>query len=98
MNEGSQDSLGGGDAAGARSAAVDPRAALIAALEWQLEAGVDETIGEAPIDRTQLPARAPTSRNQPGGRGEAPPSRACVAVAQLPKGARVEIDAIALCG
>ncbi|MEO0651821.1 MAG: RidA family protein [Planctomycetota bacterium] len=30
--------------------------------------------------------------------GEAPPSRACVAVAQLPKGARVEIDAIARCG
>jgi 2-iminobutanoate/2-iminopropanoate deaminase len=29
--------------------------------------------------------------------GDAPPSRACVAVAQLPKGARVEIDAIALC-
>jgi 2-iminobutanoate/2-iminopropanoate deaminase len=27
---------------------------------------------------------------------DAPPSRACVAVAQLPKGARVEIDAIAL--
>ena len=30
--------------------------------------------------------------------GEAPPSRACVAVAQLPKGARVEIDAVARCG
>lgn len=30
--------------------------------------------------------------------GAEPPSRACVAVAQLPKGARVEIDAIALCG
>lgn len=27
---------------------------------------------------------------------DTPPSRACVAVAQLPKGARVEIDAIAL--
>ena len=28
---------------------------------------------------------------------DAPPSRACVAVAQLPKGARFEIDAIARC-
>jgi 2-iminobutanoate/2-iminopropanoate deaminase len=30
--------------------------------------------------------------------GDAPPARATVAVAQLPKGARVEIDAIAVCG
>lgn len=29
--------------------------------------------------------------------GDEPPSRACVAVAQLPKGARVEIDCIAAC-
>ena len=29
--------------------------------------------------------------------GDEPPSRACVAVAALPKGARVEIDAIARC-
>lgn len=29
--------------------------------------------------------------------GDTPPSRACVAVAQLPKGARVEIDCIATC-
>lgn len=29
--------------------------------------------------------------------GDEPPSRACVAVAQLPKGARVEIDCIASC-
>jgi len=29
--------------------------------------------------------------------GDTPPSRACVAVAQLPKGARVEIDCIAAC-
>jgi 2-iminobutanoate/2-iminopropanoate deaminase len=28
---------------------------------------------------------------------DTPPSRACVAVAQLPKGARVEIDCIAAC-
>ena len=31
-------------------------------------------------------------------KGDTPPSRACVAVHQLPKGARVEIDAIALTG
>ena len=30
--------------------------------------------------------------------GERPPARACVAVAALPKGARVEIDAVALEG
>lgn len=38
--------------------------------------------------------------NQVYGRyfsGDTPPSRACVAVASLPKGARVEIDAIARC-
>ena len=29
--------------------------------------------------------------------GETPPSRACVAAAGLPKGARVEVDCIALC-
>ncbi len=29
--------------------------------------------------------------------GDTPPARACVAVASLPKGARVEIDAIARC-
>lgn len=29
--------------------------------------------------------------------GDQPPARACVAVAQLPRGARVEIDCLALC-
>ena len=32
----------------------------------------------------------------PHGEGDAPPSRACIAAAGLPKGARVEIDCVAL--
>lgn len=43
----------GADAGGAQPAEMTLRAALIAALEWQLEAGVDEAIAEAPIDRTE---------------------------------------------
>ncbi len=37
----------------------DDRKELMAALEWQLEMGVDEAIGDVPVDRTQLPAAQP---------------------------------------
>ncbi|MEM6438200.1 MAG: hypothetical protein AAF763_00685, partial [Pseudomonadota bacterium] len=40
------------------SALDDPDAALLAALAWQLEAGVDEAICEAPQDRFAEGARA----------------------------------------
>ena len=62
------------------------RDALIAALDWQVECGVDETIGEAPVDRTAQPDRAVQSeraasnlksaiRTEPGPkRGKAAPA------------------------
>ena len=34
--------------------ATEDRAELLAALEWQFEMGVDEAIGEKPVDRTRL--------------------------------------------
>jgi DNA polymerase len=33
--------------------------AALAALEWQMDAGADEAIGDAPVDRYALPAEAP---------------------------------------
>ncbi|MEL6979003.1 MAG: uracil-DNA glycosylase [Pseudomonadota bacterium] len=44
---------------GSAAEEAELRAALIAALAWQLEAGIDETIGESPLDRTgELPDAA----------------------------------------
>ena len=40
--------------------AMSPAAAR-AALEWLVECGADEAIGEAPVDRTALPDRAPAA-------------------------------------
>ncbi len=36
-----------------------------AALEWQLELGADEAIGEAPVDRFALEAAEQAARAQP---------------------------------
>ncbi|MGR3434998.1 MAG: uracil-DNA glycosylase [Shimia sp.] len=63
-----------------------------AALDWQVEAGVDCAIGEAPIDRYAPPeAPAPEARPTPVGRagqatraGAAPPSAARIAPAADP--------------
>ncbi|MHA1566255.1 MAG: uracil-DNA glycosylase [Alphaproteobacteria bacterium] len=43
------------------------RADLIAALSWQLEAGIDEAIGEQAIDRTKPPARPAAAAQAPAG-------------------------------
>ncbi len=38
---------------------LNSRADLVAALQWQLEAGADEAIGPVPVDRTRFPPKAP---------------------------------------
>ncbi len=46
--------------------ADETRAALLAALAWQIELGADEAIGETPIDRRDLaPAPRPTTPSKP---------------------------------
>lgn len=40
----------------------DDSAALLAALSWQIEAGVDECIGEEPVDRFQAAKEAPAPK------------------------------------
>jgi uracil-DNA glycosylase len=52
----------------------DPaRAADLAALAWQLELGVDETIGEAPVDRFALEAQPEAPPAAPAGHPAAAP-------------------------
>ena len=56
--------------------------AALAALQWLIEAGADEAIGETPVDRTAAPAaapprspdRAPAELAEPAARAPAPPS------------------------
>lgn len=43
----------------------DSRAADLAALAWQVELGADEAIGEAPVNRFEIPAAAPPPRPLP---------------------------------
>ena len=43
--------------------ATEIKAELLAALEWQFEMGVDETIGERPVDRTRLASEARRSQH-----------------------------------
>ncbi len=52
--------------------ATKDRAELLAALEWQLEMGVDEVIGERPVDRTRLVPKPQRSSDVPAIR---PPAR-----------------------
>lgn len=60
--------------------AMDRRAALLAALEWQIELGADEAIAETPIDRFAAPEpEAP-----------APPATPGPAAAPAPGGAKPE--------
>ena len=42
---------------------LDAETAL-ALLEWQAEMGVDEAVGDAPLDRFALPAQAPQPPQQ----------------------------------
>ena len=59
-----------------------------AALEWQIELGADEAIGEAPVDRYALPVDAPgKAKSKPGAK----PVGAAVPIVQA-----VEIDAVAV--
>jgi len=59
-----------------------------AALEWQIELGADEAIGEAPVDRYALPVDAPgKARSKPGAK----PVRASAPIVQP-----VEIDPVAV--
>lgn len=61
--------------------------ALAALLAWYLEAGVDETIGEVPVDRYQpAPQASPAPRRPPREHAalEAPPPRPPGAPAQVP--------------
>lgn len=54
---------------------LDPRAAL-ALLEWQIELGATETIGDVPVDSYTLPEAAPWSRKslKAAATGAAPPA------------------------
>ncbi len=49
----------------------DDKAALLAALAWQAEAGADEAVDEIPVDRYRQPPReaAPAPRTQPPAAG-----------------------------
>ncbi|MEJ2119382.1 MAG: uracil-DNA glycosylase [Alphaproteobacteria bacterium] len=49
------------------------RSQLSAALRWQLEAGADEAIGNAPIDRYAVSAKAAAAKSAPKERPVAPP-------------------------
>ena len=51
------------------------RAALVAMLRWQLDAGVDEAVDAAPWNRFAEPAAAPAAARPPAPRSEAPPAR-----------------------
>ncbi|MEM9724286.1 MAG: uracil-DNA glycosylase [Pseudomonadota bacterium] len=46
------------------------RTALIEALRWQVEAGVDETISEQPVDRRETPKAEAARRRAGANRGE----------------------------
>jgi len=53
--------------------------ATAAALRWQVEAGADEAIGDAPVDRTR-PAPAPAAEAAPEPTPAAPPRQAAPVV------------------
>jgi uracil-DNA glycosylase family 4 len=67
---------------------VTPRAQLSAALRWQLEAGADEAIGDAPIDRYAVSATAAAAKRapqeRPAARADASSSAAPPPVAPSP--------------
>ena len=48
------------------------RTQLLQALDWQIAAGADEALGDAPVDRYAQPAAAPVRRAEPAARAEAP--------------------------
>ena len=52
----------------------DLRALWRAALEWQIELGADEAIGEAPVDCTMLPSKAPPATLGRKRRADPPPA------------------------
>jgi len=58
-----------------------------AALEWQLELGADEAIGDAPVDRYALPQAAP------GRKPPTPEPTPAKAVAQMPQAAQADPQA-----
>ncbi|MFZ1467399.1 MAG: uracil-DNA glycosylase [Paracoccaceae bacterium] len=67
---------------------IDDWDAALAALAWQVEAGVDEVLGDAPVNRYELPAEAPRA-----ARGvETAPVRAAVTA---PPAAAPATDAVA---
>jgi len=64
---------------------MDRRAALLAALEWQVELGADEAIAEAPIDRFAAPEPAPpaaAAQRRPPAAAPPPDDRAEVESAE----------------
>ena len=66
--------------------AMSPEAAR-AALEWLVECGADEAIGEAPVDRRALPDRAPAEPRADAATGIAPeagPGTGSVAADEAP--------------
>ncbi|MGZ9809496.1 uracil-DNA glycosylase [Pseudoroseicyclus sp. H15] len=68
--------------------------AALAALAWQVELGADEAIGEAPVNRFDLPAAspkvAPEAAPKPAERGE----RAAEAIAHAPPESAAPVDAV----
>ncbi len=75
------------------------RADLLAALQWQLASGVDEAIGEHPVDRTKITAKPtaqpatppaePATQRSPAARARQPePSAPLASAAELGANAR----------
>ena len=56
--------------------------AALAALEWQIELGADEAIGEVPVDRYALPAAAPGRAKPIAGVAPESPAKPAAAAVQ----------------
>jgi uracil-DNA glycosylase family 4 len=71
--------------------------AALAALEWEVEAGVDETIGDRPLNRYELAAEAPklaAARPSEGAAASASASVDPVALARAASEAAPNLDAL----
>jgi 2-iminobutanoate/2-iminopropanoate deaminase len=82
--------VGGGIEEQARQALANVRAILVAA-----GSGLDRVV-KATVYLTDLEDFEAVNRVYAGFFGADPPARVCVEVSRLPKGGRVEIDAVAL--
>lgn len=71
------------------------RSDLVTALQWQLEAGVDEAIGLQPVDRTTLAATAPARQATRPSPGRPPTERPRQGDSKPPLASAQEVNASA---